>query len=64
MTHADLLQGQYNDQCGEDRMSISHDLAQGIYRELRAATQLADACRNSGDETIQAALNEYLKVRG
>lgn len=36
----------------------------GVFKQQRAASALAAACRNSGDERIQAALAEFNRAKG
>lgn len=63
MTNAEYLEGQISGSeigCGY----IGSERAQSIVAELRAASKLADACRNSGDERIQAALAAFDRAKG
>lgn len=59
MTNAEWLEREL---CYSGAPTISPSRASAIAAELRAASKLADACRNSADESVQAARNEYLKV--
>lgn len=63
MTNAEWLEDFAADWDSEVSKHTSERLMSSA-AELRAAAALADACRNSGDERIQAALQTYLKCKG